>query len=51
MDQDSGQSIESDGTATLQLRNLGDIRTLVLVDGKRLPTNFNGGAPSNRRPT
>ena len=44
MDQDSGQSIESDGTATLQLRNLGDIRTLVLIDGKRLPTNFNGGA-------
>ncbi len=44
MDQDSGQSIEADGTATLQLRNLGDIRTLVLVDGKRLPPNFNGGA-------
>ena len=43
-DQDSGQSIEADGTATVQLRNLGDIRTLVLIDGKRLPTNFNGGA-------
>ena len=44
IDQDSGQSIEADGTATLQLRNLGDIRTLVLIDGKRLPPNFNGGA-------
>jgi iron complex outermembrane recepter protein len=43
-DQDSGQSIEADGTATVQLRNLGDIRTLVLIDGKRLPPNFNGGA-------
>ena len=37
LDQDSGQSIESDGVATLQLRNLGNSRTLVLVDGKRLP--------------
>ena len=37
LDQDSGQSIESEGTATLQLRNLGSSRTLVLVDGKRLP--------------
>ncbi len=50
MDQDSGQSIEADGTATLQLRNLGDIRTLVLVDGKRLPTNFNGGASTQTGP-
>ena len=40
MDQDSGQSIESNGTATVQLRNLGDIRTLVLVDGKRLPIAY-----------
>jgi outer membrane receptor protein involved in Fe transport len=39
LDQDSGQSIESEGTATLQLRNLGVSRTLVLVDGKRLPIN------------
>lgn len=38
LDQDSGQSIESNGTATLQLRNLGSSRTLVLLDGKRLPT-------------
>jgi outer membrane receptor protein involved in Fe transport len=37
LDQDSGQSIESNGTATLQLRNLGSSRTLVLMDGKRLP--------------
>lgn len=37
LDQDSGQSIESNGTATLQLRNLGTSRTLVLFDGKRLP--------------
>ena len=50
MDQDSGQSIEADGTATLQLRNLGDIRTLVLIDGKRLPTNFNGGASTQTGP-
>lgn len=37
LDQSSGQSIESSGTATLQLRNLGNSRTLVLVNGKRLP--------------
>lgn len=37
LDQSSGQSIESTGTATLQLRNLGNSRTLVLVNGKRLP--------------
>jgi iron complex outermembrane recepter protein len=37
LDQDSGQSIESNGTATLQLRGLGTSRTLVLFDGKRLP--------------
>jgi iron complex outermembrane receptor protein len=39
LDQSSGQAIESEGTATLQLRNLGVSRTLVLVDGKRLPIN------------
>lgn len=37
LDQSSGQSIESTGTATMSLRNLGNSRTLVLVDGKRLP--------------
>jgi outer membrane receptor protein involved in Fe transport len=39
LDQSSGQSIESIGTATMQLRNLGVSRTLVLVNGKRLPIN------------
>lgn len=39
LDQSSGQAIESIGTATLQLRNLGVSRTLVLLDGKRLPIN------------
>ena len=34
--QTSGQSNSSDGTATVDLRNLGSKRTLVLVDGKRL---------------
>ncbi len=38
MDQDSGQSIESLGIATVQLRGLGPSRTLTLFDGKRLPT-------------
>lgn len=37
LDQSSGQSIEATGTATMQLRNLGNSRTLVLVNGKRLP--------------
>jgi iron complex outermembrane recepter protein len=37
LDQSSGQSIEAEGTATLDLRNLGNSRTLVLVNGKRLP--------------
>jgi iron complex outermembrane receptor protein len=37
LDQSAGQSIESLGVATMQLRNLGSNRTLVLVDGKRLP--------------
>ncbi|HEY5646191.1 MAG TPA: TonB-dependent receptor [Pseudomonadales bacterium] len=39
LDQSSGQSIESLGTATMQLRNLGVSRTLVLLNGKRLPIN------------
>lgn len=37
LDQSSGQAIESNGTATLQLRNLGTTRTLVLMNGRRLP--------------
>ena len=35
--QNLGQSINSTGTATVNLRNLGAQRTLVLVDGRRLP--------------
>jgi len=47
----SGQAGEvsngSSGTATLNLRGLGDIRTLVLIDGKRLPYGSSGFAPAN----
>lgn len=39
LDQSSGQAIEAVGTATLQLRNLGTQRTLVLMNGRRLPAN------------
>jgi iron complex outermembrane receptor protein len=39
LDQSSGQAIESIGTATLELRNLSSSRTLVLLNGRRLPTN------------
>ncbi|NIL94899.1 MAG: TonB-dependent receptor [Woeseiaceae bacterium] len=46
LDQSSGQSIESTGTATMQLRNLGNSRTLVLVDGKRLPIHSPSSATS-----
>lgn len=35
--QSKGVSNGSDGTATANLRNLGETRTLVLVDGRRLP--------------
>lgn len=35
--QGTGQSNGATGTATINLRNLGDNRTLVLVDGKRMP--------------
>jgi outer membrane receptor protein involved in Fe transport len=35
--QNLGQSIDSGGTATVNLRDLGPQRTLVLVDGRRLP--------------
>ena len=37
LDQSSGQAIEANGTATLQLRNLGTTRTLVLMNDRRLP--------------
>ena len=46
LDQSSGQSIEAPGTATMQLRNLGNSRTLVLVDGKRLPIHSPSSATS-----
>uniref|UniRef100_UPI003F6D81F8 TonB-dependent receptor plug domain-containing protein n=1 Tax=Congregibacter sp. TaxID=2744308 RepID=UPI003F6D81F8 len=42
LDQSSGQAIEATGIATLQLRNLGSQRTLVLMNGRRLPA----GSPS-----
>ena len=35
--QNTGQSNGATGTATVNLRNLGDERTLVLVNGRRLP--------------
>lgn len=43
--QGAGQSNGATGTATINLRNLGDNRTLVLVDGKRMPqgTPIQGG--------
>jgi len=48
LDQSSGQAIEATGTATLQLRNLGAQRTLVLMNGRRLPANSpNGGDQSS----
>ena len=39
LDQSAGQSIEATGVATLQLRNLGAKRTLVLMNGRRLPAS------------
>lgn len=38
VNQGTGQSNGATGTATLNLRNLGDPRTLVLVNGRRLPS-------------
>ena len=35
-EQGSGQSISSDGTASVSLRGLGSIRTLVLINGRRM---------------
>lgn len=47
----SGQAGEvsngASGTSTLNLRGLGAIRTLVLIDGKRLPYGASGFAPAN----
>ncbi|WP_444926731.1 TonB-dependent receptor plug domain-containing protein [Microbulbifer sp. TRSA002] len=36
--QDAGQANGSTGTATISLRRLGSQRTLVLIDGRRMPT-------------
>lgn len=46
LDQSSGLSIASIGTASLQLRNLGTRRTLVLMNGRRLPGNSPKGSPA-----
>ncbi len=51
--QGAGQSNGATGTATIDLRNLGTVRTLVLVDGKRLPVGSplqSGGADINQIP-
>jgi iron complex outermembrane receptor protein len=40
----SGQSISSDGTASVSLRGLGSNRTLVLINGRRMQS---GGSPYN----
>ena len=40
--QNSSVSNGSSGTATVNLRNLGAVRTLVLIDGKRMPTGDTG---------
>ena len=48
LDQSSGQAIEATGIATLQLRNLGAKRTLVLMNGRRLPAGTpSGGVDSS----
>ena len=48
LDQSSGQAIEATGIATLQLRNLGVKRTLVLMNGRRLPAGTpSGGVDSS----
>ena len=52
-DQNTGQSNGATGTATVDLRNLGTTRTLVLVNGRRLPVGsplHAGGADINQIP-
>ncbi len=52
-DQNSSQSNGATGTATLNLRNLGRDRTLVLINGRRLPVGSPlqaGGADINQIP-
>jgi outer membrane receptor protein involved in Fe transport len=43
--QNSTYSNGASGTASIDLRHLGESRTLVLVDGKRLPPGGNSSAP------
>ena len=45
----SGQSISSNGTATVSLRGLGSQRTLVLIDGRRMAPG--GGFGTSAAPT
>jgi len=53
-EQSSGTSISSDGTATVSLRGLGSVRTLVLIDGRRMQPgasiNFASSADINQIP-
>ncbi len=42
----SGQSISSNGTATVSLRGLGSQRTLVLINGRRMNPGGAGGTPA-----
>ena len=52
-DQNTGQSNGATGTATIDLRNLGTDRTLVLVNGRRMPVGsplHSGGADINQVP-
>ena len=43
MEQGSGNSIASNGTATVSLRGLGSQRTLVLINGRRMQPGGGGG--------
>ena len=45
--QNTGQSNGATGTATVDLRNLGSVRTLVLMNGRRMPSGspIGGGSP------
>ena len=52
-DQNTGQSNGATGTATIDLRNLGTSRTLVLINGRRMPVGSplqSGGADINQIP-
>ena len=52
-DQNTGQSNGATGTATIDLRNLGTDRTLVLINGRRMPVGsplHSGGADINQIP-